>query len=283
MKEKDDDVMVDKVMRIYHDYGKQFDECKGQCRFCGREFNTIIQTNNVGLREDKDFNGEKIDIGFVGDSFTFGHGVNYGERYSDLLRSYYPSKNILSLSRLNGWTTPHYYLFLKKNPQYIPHILIMGLFPYNDIHSDILGTNFIFDKEGELVSAKSSKTYVNDEGTLVRKDSFIMTRKVMDFLLSFNTGKLIVIAYGRLKGIYHSGRKLNHLSSLQKGELNKTNLNPDYLIFASRHTSKTARPAFLVHTTGNWGKNIDFGGEPQDLSLASALLHKAGFLFEFHF
>ncbi|MFX1375632.1 MAG: D-aminoacyl-tRNA deacylase [Promethearchaeota archaeon] len=61
-------------------------------------------------------------------------------------------------------------------------------------------------------------------------------------------------------------------------KLNKTNLNPDYLIFASRHTSKTARPAFLVHTTGNWGKNVDFGGEPQDLSLTSALLHKAGFL-----
>ncbi|MFX0028568.1 MAG: D-aminoacyl-tRNA deacylase [Candidatus Hermodarchaeota archaeon] len=61
-------------------------------------------------------------------------------------------------------------------------------------------------------------------------------------------------------------------------KLNQTNLNPDFLIFASRHTSKAARPAFLVHTTGNWGKSADFGGEPQDLSLASALLHKAGFI-----
>jgi D-aminoacyl-tRNA deacylase len=60
--------------------------------------------------------------------------------------------------------------------------------------------------------------------------------------------------------------------------LNQSNLNPDFLIFASRHTSKTARPAFLVHTTGNWGKNIDFGGDPQDLSITSALLHKAGFI-----
>lgn len=55
-------------------------------------------------------------------------------------------------------------------------------------------------------------------------------------------------------------------------------LEPDYLIFASRHTSKTARPAFLVHTTGNWGKQADFGGNPQDLSKTSALLHKAGFI-----
>lgn len=61
-------------------------------------------------------------------------------------------------------------------------------------------------------------------------------------------------------------------------KLDKSEFDPDYLIFASRHTSKTARPAFLVHTTGNWGKNVDFGGEPQNLSLTSALLHKAGFI-----
>jgi len=61
-------------------------------------------------------------------------------------------------------------------------------------------------------------------------------------------------------------------------KLDETKIEPDFLIFASRHTSKTARPAFLVHTTGNWSKDVDFGGEPQDLSLASALLHKAGFI-----
>jgi len=58
----------------------------------------------------------------------------------------------------------------------------------------------------------------------------------------------------------------------------KTNLKPDFLIFASRHTSKTARPALLVHTTGNWGSNSDFGGKPHDLSKTSALFHKAGFV-----
>ena len=61
-------------------------------------------------------------------------------------------------------------------------------------------------------------------------------------------------------------------------KLDKSQIKPDLLIFASRHTSKTARPAFLVHTTGNWSQNIDFGGEPQELSRTSAFLHKAGFL-----
>ncbi len=61
-------------------------------------------------------------------------------------------------------------------------------------------------------------------------------------------------------------------------KLEESELNPDYLIFASRHTSKSARPAFLVHTTGNWSRDADFGGEPQNLSKTSALLHKAGFI-----
>ncbi len=58
---------------------------------------------------------------------------------------------------------------------------------------------------------------------------------------------------------------------------NQFKFNPDLIIFASRHTSATARPAFLVHTTGNWSSSNDFGGNPQDLSKTSALLHKAGF------
>ena len=63
---------------------------------------------------------------------------------------------------------------------------------------------------------------------------------------------------------------------LEKLKVGGASLAPDLIIFASRHTSKTARPAFLVHSTGNWGKNADFGGKPQDLSKTSALLHKAG-------
>ena len=63
---------------------------------------------------------------------------------------------------------------------------------------------------------------------------------------------------------------------LEKLKVGETNLSPDLIIFASRHTSKTARPAFLAHTTGNWGNNADFGGKPQDISKTSALLHKAG-------
>lgn len=77
-------------------------------------------------------------------------------------------------------------------------------------------------------------------------------------------------------GIY-LGLTDERLIFLDDLKLNKSVFNPDFLIFASRHTSKTARPALLTHTTGNWSENVEFGGQPQEISKSSALLHKAGF------
>jgi D-aminoacyl-tRNA deacylase len=78
--------------------------------------------------------------------------------------------------------------------------------------------------------------------------------------------------------VVYLGLTKEPLIFLKDLKLGESKINPDFLIFASRHTSKTARPAFLVHTTGNWGKEAYFGGDPQALSLSSALIHKAGFI-----
>lgn len=59
--------------------------------------------------------------------------------------------------------------------------------------------------------------------------------------------------------------------------IENTCLDPDFLIFASRHHSETAHPAFLAHLTGNWSINTDFGGKAKRLSKASAVLLKSGF------
>lgn len=60
--------------------------------------------------------------------------------------------------------------------------------------------------------------------------------------------------------------------------LNLEDINPELVIFASRHVSEASRPSFLIHTTGNWDEKADFGGRPKDLSSTSALLLKAGFV-----
>ncbi len=64
---------------------------------------------------------------------------------------------------------------------------------------------------------------------------------------------------------------------LNKGSFNETVIDPDMMIFASRHASKTGRPSFLVHTTGNWSEDIRYGGNKKELSVGSALMLKAGY------
>lgn len=66
---------------------------------------------------------------------------------------------------------------------------------------------------------------------------------------------------------------LIHLNDLR---LDDGGINPDLLIFASRHRSQTERPAFLTHVTGNWSESADFGGKPRQLAQSSAFLLKAG-------
>ena len=133
------------------------------------EFSVEIDLNNIGLRERDDYQGENIDIGFYGDSFTFGHGVNFGERYSDVLRQFFPSKKIVSFSYRNGWTTPHYYLFVKRHPDLLPETGVLGLFLGNDLTCDIEETQLRFDKSGELTSVFPLVRTVDKRGFLVNK------------------------------------------------------------------------------------------------------------------
>ena len=61
-------------------------------------------------------------------------------------------------------------------------------------------------------------------------------------------------------------------------KLEELDFKPDFLIFASRHASKSARPALLIHTTGNWGEEALFGGNSKEIAYSSAIFLKAGFL-----
>ena len=65
---------------------------------------------------------------------------------------------------------------------------------------------------------------------------------------------------------------------LNELKISNEGFKPDLMIFASRHRSEAARPAFLVHSTGNWTENNEFGGDPKRLSKTSAILLKSGYI-----
>ena len=106
-------------------------------------------------------------------------------------------------------------------------------------------------------------------------DSGLYNFKQVDF--DWHNNPVFKLKSDLIKNEIYLGLTKEPLIFLKYLKLEESKINPDFLLFASRHTSKTARPAFLVHTTGNWSKKADLGGEPQKLSKTSAILHKAGF------
>ncbi|MFW9769392.1 MAG: D-aminoacyl-tRNA deacylase [Candidatus Thorarchaeota archaeon] len=46
----------------------------------------------------------------------------------------------------------------------------------------------------------------------------------------------------------------------------------EVFIFCSKHRAESGKPALLVHSTGNLGREAEFGGNPHQLSIASPVL-----------
>lgn len=162
------------------------------------EFSTVIRTNNIGMREDVAYRGEPVDFGFVGDSMTFGWGVNAGERYSDVLREYFPTKRILSYGYIDGLAPPHYYLFFKNQPEFIPDVMVVGLYPANDLDIDLRDASMQFDVNGVPVAAAFRVRYVTDAGALgVGYDPARVHPILRPFVRSY-AGKLVWLGWQQL-------------------------------------------------------------------------------------
>lgn len=164
------------------------------------QFTSTIQTNNVGMRGTVDYHGEHADIACIGDSFTFGWGVNDGETYCDHLRAQFADQRVLSYG-FAGFTTPHYYLYLKRFPERIPDTLVLGLYPDNDFSFDVEDTVLRLDDSGALQSAKLSRRYVQEDGSLGVRQRYETSRvwAIRRAVTSYSyTGKLLYAAWNRL-------------------------------------------------------------------------------------
>ena len=108
------------------------------------EFNTMINTNNRGLREKFNVNNKDIDVAFFGDSWTFGYGVNDNERYSYIFSqdTFFLKSKVVNFSYINGFQPEHYEYYLHINADLHPKNVIIGLYLGNDFDSDIEETNY---------------------------------------------------------------------------------------------------------------------------------------------
>lgn len=140
------------------------------------DFSVIYKTNSKGLR-DKEYSyikpKGKIRILAFGDSYTFGEGIEYGKRFTDIPENYYPNLEIINFG-VPGWGIDQELLRfaaegLKYSPDYV--IIFINLLDVNRYSTNILRNDAIVLED--VVSQKP----VNDSSTLfLRKDDALFHR-----------------------------------------------------------------------------------------------------------
>lgn len=146
------------------------------------EFDHFVSTNSLGTR-GKEFKKEKEADSYrilcLGDSMTFGWGVQDDENYPFLLEEYlneYARKEkidkkfeVINAGFTDGITLDSFYVYLSKiGNGFEPDLIILDLFPYNDL-SDLLEMSWEkTDENGYPTKIVSLKQKVKD-GYLVKR------------------------------------------------------------------------------------------------------------------
>ncbi|MBF0275969.1 MAG: SGNH/GDSL hydrolase family protein [Nitrospinae bacterium] len=128
-----------------------------QCNFSSKEFNTTVTTNNYGFR-DEDFALEKKDhvkrIVVLGDSFTFGWGVEQNERFTEVVEKGFNNSVELYNFGVSGYSTLQELILFKRALKFKPDIALLTFYD-NDV-----GDNFISFNRPSL--SKKNNAYLID-------------------------------------------------------------------------------------------------------------------------
>lgn len=114
------------------------------------EFSVKITTDAHGFRIPTSSNAEDAELIVMGDSFTFGHGVEGSERYGNVLGAL-ANKKTLVVSYNNGWAPPHYLRYFDLNRSLRPKIVVIGLYLGNDFYSDMRETVFLEENPSDFI------------------------------------------------------------------------------------------------------------------------------------
>lgn len=116
-----------------------------------------VKTNSLGLRSLKEIPEKKpsdtINILCLGDSFTFGYGVNDTETYPYYLEQILNDRmegnyNVINAGFADGWGTDTEYLFLKSKIKRLePDIVLLGVLYANDLY-DVWKNKWVTDEKG---------------------------------------------------------------------------------------------------------------------------------------
>lgn len=90
-----------------------------------------IRTNSQGMRNDEDFalTSDKSRLLIVGDSYSFGHGVNNEDTFAYKLgKQYLPDWQVMNLAVSATGTDQNYIMYEQYGEKYHPDIVLLGFY-----------------------------------------------------------------------------------------------------------------------------------------------------------
>lgn len=103
-------------------------------RFIREEFDTTVTINSHGFRGREFRNRNEPRIVIIGDSFTFGHGVNDDQTYPALLDKHFKDSEVINAGFVAGSSPDMYFAWLQKHGAELgASEIIIGFFIGNDI------------------------------------------------------------------------------------------------------------------------------------------------------
>jgi hypothetical protein len=149
-------------------------------RYATDEFDITIATNTWGLRDrDIRVDEDAVRVLVVGDSFTFGWGVEAGDRYSErlatLLGETEPRAQVLNAGHWMATFDQQLLIVRELLPKFRPHIVVQGVYPGHvlsiDEHEWTLGA----DGTIERIAYRDwwNEIRISDDGTMRRSNRLI--------------------------------------------------------------------------------------------------------------
>jgi len=147
-------------------------------RFKMLEFDTTVTTNSIGLRDNEvDFSKPRIIC--MGDSFTFGVGVEDDETFCAILERLFQGKyDFINAGFADGFSPDTYALWLSQNRQTLSPTGVIVFFFQNDL-DDVNANVWIkngkvmaFEEKGFPDQIKKPGFIITEDGASIR-DSFI--------------------------------------------------------------------------------------------------------------
>ncbi len=136
------------------------------------DFNVSVEINSYGIRDyERPIHSNLTRVLVMGDSMTYGFGVEMNETYAKSLERILNSKGIayqvFNTGFSDGYSLDSYYLYLKNYAleKFKPDVIIIGFFVYNDV-TDVSLNVWESDEQGLLQKITSPYYSVDEEHRL---------------------------------------------------------------------------------------------------------------------